>query len=154
MHLTKHLPRERLDRVRSRESTAEPARSYPLIELPNRSPMVDRCLPAGAAGICGRWADKPAGRRTSQRVRCVAEIGMRRTGSFSFQVVVEDVSTGGCKAELVEFVEVNDHVIIRFPGIEPFSAKVSWADSHYAGIDFERPLHPAVFEQLLSRLAS
>lgn len=154
MHLRKPLARERLERVRSRESVVAPMRPYQLIELPDRSPMVDRCLPAGAAAICGRWADKPAGRRRNERVRCVAEIGMRRMGSFSFQVVVEDVSVGGCKAELVEFVDVNDHVIIRFPGIEPFSAKVSWADTHHAGIDFERPLHPAVFEQLLSRLAS
>ena len=77
---------------------------------------------------------------------------MRRMGSFSFQVTLEDVSTGGCKVELVEFVEVNDHVIARFPGIEPFSPKVTWADSRFAGIDFDRPLHPAVFEQLLSRL--
>lgn len=153
MHLTKRVPRDRLERVRLRESTIGPTRSFPLIELPNRSPMVDRCLPAGAAAICGRWADKPTGCRRSQRVRCVAEIGMRRMGSFSFQVVVEDVSTGGCKAELVDSVEAGDHVIVRFPGIEPFSAKVSWADAHHAGIDFERPLHPAVFEQLLSRLA-
>ncbi len=153
MHLTKHLGQERLRRVRSRESTAAATASYPIIELTNRSPMVDRCLPAGTSTICGTWADKPAGRRRSQRVRVVsAEIGMRRMGSFSFQVVLEDVSTGGCKVELVEFVEVNDHIIARFPGIEPFSAKVSWADSRFAGIDFDRPLHPAVFEQLLSRL--
>jgi PilZ domain len=153
MHLNKSVGPERLERVRSRESTAAPGISYPIIELPNRSPMVDRCLPAGSAAICGRWADKPAGRRGSQRVRVLnAEIGMRRMGSFSFQVVLEDISTGGCKVELVDFVEVNDHVIARFPGIEPFSAKVSWADSRSAGIDFDRPLHPAVFEQLLSRL--
>jgi len=153
MHLSKNLGRDRLQRVRARESTAAPRVSYPIIELPNRSPMVDRLLPAGASAICGTWADKPAGRRRSQRVRCIAEIAMRRMGSFSFQVMLEDVSVGGCKVELVEFVDVNDHVIARFPGIEPFSATVSWADSKYAGIDFERPLHPAVFEQLLSRFA-
>ena len=130
-----------------------PPRGAGLPTLPDRSPMVDRCLPPGASRICGTWADKPTGRRRNQRVRCVAEIGMRRMGSFSFQVVVEDVSAGGCKVELVEFVDVDDHVIARFPGIEPFSAKVSWADARFAGIDFERPLHPAVFEQLLSRLA-
>ena len=153
MHLSKRLRPERLQRVRSRESTAAPMPSYPIIELPTRSPVVDRCMPAGAAAICGTWADKPAGRRSGQRVRVAsAEIGMRRMGSFSFQVVLEDVSTGGCKVELVEFVEVNDHIIARFPGIEPFSAKVSWADARFAGIDFDRPLHPAVFEQLLSRL--
>ena len=153
MHLKKPVRPERLQRVLSRESTTAPKSSYPLIELPNRSPMVDRCMPAGSASICGTWADKPAGRRRGQRVRVSsAEIGMRRMGSFSFQVMLEDVSVGGCKVELVEFVEVNDHVIARFPGIEPFSAKVSWADSRFAGIDFDRPLHPAVFEQLLSRL--
>ena len=153
MHLTKRLDRGRLQRVRSRQSTAAPMTSYPIIELPSRSPAIDRLLPAGASAICGTWADKPAGRRCGQRVRVTgAEIGIRRLGSFSFQVILEDVSSGGCKVELVDFVEINDHVIARFPGIEPFSAKVSWADSRFAGIDFDRTLHPAVFEQLLSRL--
>jgi hypothetical protein len=152
MRLNKRLLAERLQRLRLRAQTSARPPSTPLIELPNRSPVMDRCAPAGASLACGRWADKPHGRRGSRRVHVRAEIGMRRMGSFSFQVVLEDVSTGGCRVELVDFVDVDDHVIARFPGVEPFSAKVSWADSHCAGIHFERPLHPAVFEQLLSRL--
>jgi hypothetical protein len=153
MHLKKRLIAERLQRLRLRASVAGTAASSPLIDLPNRSPMIDRRVPAGASASCGTWADKPQGRRSSRRVPVAAEISMRRMGSFSFQVALEDVSTGGCKVELVEFVDAGDHVIARFPGIEPFSAKVTWADAHCAGIHFERPLHPAVFEQLLSRIA-
>jgi hypothetical protein len=153
VHLNKRLIAERLERLRLRAWTGASMPSSPLIDLPNRSPVMDRCAPAGASLACGRWADSPHGRRGSRRVHVRAEIGMRRMGSFSFQVALEDVSIGGCKVELVEFVDVDDHVIARFPGVEPFSAKVTWADSHCAGIHFERPLHPAVFEQLLSRLA-
>jgi hypothetical protein len=153
VRLNKRLIAERLQRLRLRAHAGVTRLSSPLIDLPNRSPMIDRCVAAGVSAACGTWADKPEGRRRNRRVAVSAEISMRRMGSFSFQVPLGDVSTGGCRVELVEFVDAGDHVIARFPGIEPFSATVTWADPHSAGIHFEQPLHPAVFEQLLSRLA-
>lgn len=152
MHLKKRQAAERLQRLRLRAQAARDALSSPLIELPAPSREIARCAVAGVSASCGTWADKPHGRRRSQRVPVSAEISMRRMGSFSFQVPLGDISTRGCMVELVEFIDAGDHVIARFPGLEPFGARVSWSDAHCAGVEFERALHPAVFEQLLSRL--
>jgi len=154
MHLKKRQAAERLQRLRLRLRAfgGKGALSSPLIELPSRAPDVDRCAAAGASAACGTWADKPDGRRRTQRVPVTAEISMRKMGSFSFQVPLGDISSRGCMVELVEFIDAGDHVIARLPGIEPFSARVTWSDAHCAGVEFERALHPAVFEQLLSRL--
>jgi hypothetical protein len=147
MYMKRRISPERLERV------CERALSNPVIELPNRSPVHDRCLPAGASAACGTWADRPSGRRCGRRVTVTGEIAMRRMGSFSFQVPIGDLSTRGCRIELVEFLDVDDHVIARLPGLEAFSARVTWSDARCAGVEFEHALHPAVFEQLLARLA-
>jgi hypothetical protein len=156
MHLKRRQAAERLQRLRLRlRSYAQGARgalSSPLIELANRSPDMDRSVSAGASAACGTWADRPDGRRRSRRVPVSAEISMRKMGSFSFLVPLGDISTRGCMVELVEFIDAGDHVIARFPGLEPFGARVTWSDAHCAGVEFERSLHPAVFEQLLTRL--
>ena len=150
MYLTRRMSAGRLQRTLER---AHSGLSNPLIELPARDPASDRCQSAGASALCGTWADKPRGRRGNQRVAAASEISLRRLGSFPFQVVLGDVSASGCKIEMVEFVEVDDHVVARFPGLEPVGARVTWADSRWAGLDFDRPMHPAVFEALLPRLA-
>jgi hypothetical protein len=156
MRLKKRQAADRLQRLRLRLRSyaqgAKGALSSPLIELVNRSPAIDRSMTAGASAACGTWADRPDGRRRSHRIAVSAEISMRKMGSFSFQVPLGDISTRGCMVELVEFIDAGEHVIARFPGLEPFGARVTWSDAHCAGVEFERSLHPAVFEQLLSRL--
>jgi hypothetical protein len=37
--------------------------------------------------------------------------------------------------------------------LETLSAVVCWVDRHVGGVEFERPLHPAVFAMLVDRLA-
>ena len=79
-------------------------------------------------------------------------MSLRRLGSFGFEVPMRDVSAAGCRVELVEPVAVNDRVVARLPGLEPFGATVIWSDERSAGLSFNRPLHPAVYELLLGRL--
>ena len=150
MYLRRRMSPGRLQRMIDR---AQSGLSNPLIELTTRNPASDRCQSAGASALCGTWADKPRGRRCNQRVAAGSEISLRRLGSFPFQVMLGDVSASGCKIEMVEFVEVDDHVIVRLPGLEPVGARVTWSDARWAGLDFDRPMHPAVFEQLLARLS-
>ena len=147
MYMKRRISPERLERICAR------ALSNPVIELPNRSPIHDRCVRAGASTACGTWADSPSGRRRNRRVPVGGEIAMRRMGSFSFQVPLGDLSPAGCRIELVEFIDVDDHVIARLPGIAPLGGRVTWSDTRCAGVEFERSLHPAVFEELLARLA-
>jgi hypothetical protein len=153
MHLRRRLSAARLRRILDRAQAAPAALANPLIELRDRDPVHERCQPGGASALCGTWADKPRGRRHNERVKVESEISLRRLGSFPFEVRLGDLSAGGCKIEMIEFVEVDDHVVARFPGIEPLGARVSWSDERWAGIDFDRPMHPAVFEQLLTRLS-
>jgi len=139
------MPAERLRRVRSRAHFACSTPAGPglgcdtLACEPSSSP-----IPA--------WTEQPDGRRRTPRVAVNGEASLRRRGSFSFQLALGDLSAGGCKVELVESVEIDDRVIARLPGLEAFSARVAWADRYSAGIAFDRAIHPAVFEQLVSRL--
>jgi hypothetical protein len=113
--------------------------------------------PPLADAICGKacdWVDDAsAGRRRNRRLPASSEILLRRLGSFGFQVHLRDLSVSGCHVELIDMVELDDHVITRMPGLEPLGATVVWADSRSAGLCFDRPIHPAVFELLLSRVA-
>ena len=41
---------------------------------------------------------------------------------------------------------------IKFEGLEAMDAEVCWVQGFQAGLRFERPIHPAVFDLLLARL--
>jgi hypothetical protein len=159
MRLKTRLARERLSRLRQRAHSATLRPATGRIELAGRSPVREWYLPAGASGACGTsaashtWTDKPCGRRLTERVELCSHISVRRTGGFPFDVRLGNVSAGGCKVELVEGTEVAERVIARFPGLEPFAARVTWVEARTAGLAFDKAMHPAVFAHLLSRIA-
>jgi hypothetical protein len=146
MRLKKRLALERLFRVRDRAHSARAA----FAQTRTASPYL---FAQRAKAVCGTFADHGPARRSTARSDAAGEISMRRVGSFGFEVPVRNVSAAGCSVGLVEPVAVNDRVIARLPGLEPLAAKVIWSDPHCAGLQFERPIHPAVFELLLERLA-
>ena len=47
---------------------------------------------------------------------------------------------------------MDEHVWIRFPGLEPIEGEVCWIDQPHAGVSFTNSIHPAVFDLLLERL--
>jgi len=67
-------------------------------------------------------------------------------------VTVFDISPYGCKVEFVERPSMDEHVWIRFPGLEPIEGEVCWIDQPHAGVSFANSIHPAVFDLLLERL--
>ena len=77
---------------------------------------------------------------------------VRRIGGFNFLVRLRDLSAGGCGIELIEPYEVDDQVIARFKRLDPLGARVCWTGRAVGGIEFNRAVHPAVFENLLGRL--
>jgi hypothetical protein len=93
-------------------------------------------------------------RRRTRRVAVADEVGIRRIGSFNFQAKLQDVSAGGCRVELIETYDVGDHIVARFPRLEPLGAKVRWSMGAIAGIEFLNGMHPAVFDSLLMRLGA
>lgn len=146
MRLTKRAARERLHRIRDR---AQSARATLASEhVAERLPFAQR-----TSAMCGTWADQQPARRLHQRTHVQGHISVRRLGSFGFDIPVRDLSATGCKVELVESVAARDHVVARLPGLEPLGATVIWSDERCAGLQFNRPIHPAVLDMLLERLS-
>jgi hypothetical protein len=90
--------------------------------------------------------------RQSERVATAAEVVMRRLGKTNYRVTVEDLSPHGCKLQLVERPAVGEQVLVKFDGLEVLESAVCWVDGFMAGLKFERPMHPAVFDLLVERL--
>lgn len=74
-----------------------------------------------------------------------------RPGDPSFGVLVHDASPNGCRIEFVSRPRLGDKVRVKFQGLEALSATVCWIENFIGGVEFERPLHPAVFELLVNR---
>lgn len=96
---------------------------------------------------------KVVDRRTG-RASIEAEVGLRVLGRNNYRVWVRDLSTDGCKVDLVERPREGDHMSVKFDGLEALDADVCWVEGHTAGLMFKNRIHPAVFELLLQRLGA
>lgn len=88
--------------------------------------------------------------RDTERVPFTVEAVIRRSGVHGFRVHVFDLSPQGCKIEFVERPSVSERVWVKFDGLEALEASVRWVEGHIGGVYFERPLHEAVFQKLIS----
>ena len=95
---------------------------------------------------------RPVSERRSERTALIAEVALRRAGKLNFRVRVFDVSRLGCRLEFVERPALEERVWVKFDGLEALEAQVCWVDGFNAGLAFNAPIHPAVFDQLLARL--
>ena len=90
--------------------------------------------------------------RRSVRFGLSAEVTLRRVGHGGYRAKIFDVSPLGCKAEFVERPALDEHVWVRFQGLEALGAMVCWVRDFEVGLEFENPIHPAVFEGLVAKL--
>jgi hypothetical protein len=90
--------------------------------------------------------------RAAERVDVPGEIGLRAPGKTPYRVNVLDLSTDGCKVELVELPRVGDAMRVKFEGLEMIEAEVCWVEGHMAGLKFVQHLHPAVRDLVIARL--
>lgn len=111
----------------------------------------------GKAGLdfapAARASRKPVERRTS-RVPVPGEVGLRSPGKSQYRVRVLDLSTDGCKVELIERPSIGDPMLVKFDGLEVLEAEVCWVEGHLAGLMFNNRMHPAVLDLLLRRLGA
>lgn len=91
--------------------------------------------------------------RSNERVPLTAEVSIRRLGKANYRVAVSDMSLDGCRVDFVEAPRVGEHVLIKFEGLEILEAEVCWIEGYRGGLQFERAIHPAVFDMLVARLA-
>jgi hypothetical protein len=90
--------------------------------------------------------------RRSSRTEVPGEVGLRSVGRNSYRVRIFDLSTDGCKVELVELPRAGDQMLVKFEGLEALEAEVRWVEGHTAGLVFGHSIHPAVLDLLLQRL--
>ena len=110
---------------------------------------------SGKAGLIFEPEPKPDNEhrpRRAERLPLAAEVTLRRRGRHNYVVKLFDVSSHGCKVEFVERPAVEEAVWIKFQGMEPLESRVCWVDGRNAGLQFARPIHPAVFDLVAERL--
>lgn len=105
-----------------------------------------RCsrIDTGVARERTPWPRRSA--RTSVRVA----VEVRQPGNPKYRVLVHDLSSHGCKLDLVERPKLDQTILIKFIGLEPLESLVCWVDGFTAGVEFKKPLHPAVFSMLVA----
>ena len=114
-----------------------------------------RWCSGGKAGLVFAEEAAPAEEhraRIAERVTLTAEVRMRRLGKANYRVAVLDASPQGCRVELVEQPSTGEHVLVKFDGLEVLGSEVCWVEQRCAGLRFEKPIHPAVFELMIKRL--
>ena len=115
-----------------------------------------RWFAAGKAGLVFQVEEPDAKQqqpRANKRIALTAEVSMRRLGRSNYSANVFDMSLDGCKVEFIERPRTAEHVLIKFDGLEILDAEVCWVEGFRGGVRFEKPIHPAVFDMLIARLA-
>ena len=90
--------------------------------------------------------------RKSERVSIDAQVTLRRAGQHHYRVHAYDLSPLGCKLEFVERPQMDEHVWVKFDGMEALEGHVCWTEGFVVGIEFTRPMYQPVFDALLQRL--
>ena len=88
----------------------------------------------------------------AERVAVNAEVALRRSAQLNYRVRAYGASPYGGKLEFVERPDLDERVWVKFDGLEAMEGLVIWVESFAAGIEFVRPIHPAVFDTLVPPL--
>ncbi len=88
-------------------------------------------------------------RRRAARLALNLAASVRERGRSPFTVALLDLSVFGCRIELSGDLETDSWIWLKLPGLEPRYSRVAWCKAGFAGIEFEVPLHEAVFDCLV-----
>ncbi|MGK2910067.1 MAG: PilZ domain-containing protein [Sphingobium sp.] len=92
---------------------------------------------------------RPSHARSDTRHNVMIGVKLRRSGEGWFSSGVSDLSITGFRVQtFVKLVSGTD-LWIMLPGFEGRRAQVMWVRDHEAGCNFERPLHPAIFDHIV-----
>ncbi|HEU5285135.1 MAG TPA: PilZ domain-containing protein [Sphingomicrobium sp.] len=94
-------------------------------------------------------SDRPSMRAREIRTSLDAEVSLRRSGQHHYKVRIYNASPHGCRIEFVERPSLDEHVWVRFEGLEAIEGQVCWVDGFVTGVEFVKPIHPAVFDRLV-----
>lgn len=94
-----------------------------------------------------------SGSRKESRTPIAGTVRVREPGLRGNKVQISDLSRSGCRLELFSRVKLHDQIWVQLPGLEAIEADVCWCKNFTAGVQFRRPLHPAVYQHLLRALS-
>ena len=63
--------------------------------------------------------------------------------------LIKDLNCGGARIEGLSGLRVDESITLYLPGLKPKEARVAWVSGLASGLEFERALHPDIFEQLV-----
>lgn len=95
---------------------------------------------------------QPPRPRQSLRIDLDAEVAVRRPSFPTYQVKISDLSQEGCKFEFVDRPLLGERLWVTLEGLQSIEGSIRWIEAPYAGVQFDRPLHPAVFDMLSQRM--
>lgn len=97
------------------------------------------------------WTDQDdqVGRRQSTRALFRAEVHFSHQGRRC-RVSILDISTHGLKIRAIHKLKIGDEFWIKLPGLAALSATVFWSRDFVIGCQFSKPLHPAMYEALIT----
>ncbi len=96
---------------------------------------------------------EPVEKRRARRVPLDAQVAFRRPREAHYAIPVQDLTAQGCRIACPERLEKGDLVWVQLPSLESLPAWVRWTQKAQSGVEFDRPLHRAVFEMMAERLA-
>ncbi len=92
-------------------------------------------------------------RRRWPRRRVDAKVEFRRKRAMRYSIPIHDLTAQGCRIGSPERLIRGESVWLRLPSLESLPATVRWAGLGVSGVEFDQPMHAAVFELLAGRLA-
>lgn len=93
--------------------------------------------------------------RRSRRLALAMPARCRMLSGFAEDVVIRDVSPEGCRIMSYALnLRPGTKVVVRPTGMEGLCGTVRWMGRHEAGIEFDRPLYPAVAEHMHRNFAT
>lgn len=90
--------------------------------------------------------------RSHARIDVLAQLSLRRPGRQHYVARLFDLTAKGCRVEFVERPKAGETVWAKLDAFDSIEAVVRWVDGFYGGLEFVRPIYPAVFDLLLARL--
>lgn len=87
--------------------------------------------------------------RRSRRLTLAMPARCRMLSGFGEDVVIRDVSAEGCRIMgFALHVRPGSRIVVRPVGMEGLGGTVRWSAGNEAGVEFDRPLYPAIAEHM------
>ena len=89
--------------------------------------------------------------RKTSRVRTDADATCKNPRGFSWDVLVDDLSIGGCRVDDPRHGrELGSHIQLMIAETGPYTAEVAWRQGDRVGLEFLTKLDPQLFALMAS----